>query len=386
MQCDAADLGDTVAPTEQGHLPKARWMAGRRRLATDFGKDVVCRLTAFAKRHHHHRPEGLATRGVGNGGVVPDRVDTRPCRDAAEGITGNPSALQLDRHPADQGIGPDADRRDDAARLDPRAIGEHDRAGRRLLDANAEPELDAAVAHAVDHSLREVVVEGGQHPVKNVDRDHAQFAGRDHRVGAERGPQELVRLRGDLDSSVSSACHDEGQTPLPFGGVGRHAGRLQHLDQVVAQMDEVADGLGLQGVLGEAGEARQVGDRAERDHHVIGLERHLVTLAAQAEHDLALDRVDRLNLARVDGDARQDFAQRDQHMLGLQNAGDDLWHQPMPDFDVLAADDRDVDLVTGPPVCDQLAGASDTGVAATEDEDSLAAHDQRARRSAFRAA
>src|SRR5213082_3767998 len=90
-------------------------MAGRWRLATDLGKDVVRRLTAFAKRHHHHRPEGQPTRGIGNGGIVPDRVDARPTRDAAERITGNPSALQLDRQPADQGIDPDADRRDDAA-------------------------------------------------------------------------------------------------------------------------------------------------------------------------------------------------------------------------------------------------------------------------------
>ena len=73
-------------------------------------------------------------------------------------------------------------------------------------------------------------------------------------------------------------------------------------------MDEVADRLGLQRVLGEAGKTREVGDGAECDHHVIGLERHLVTLAAQAEHDLALDRVDRLDLARVDGDAREDLA------------------------------------------------------------------------------
>ena len=72
-------------------------------------------------------------------------------------------------------------------------------------------------------------------------------------------------------------------------------------------------------------------------------------------------------------------------MLGLQNAGDDLWHQPMPDFDVLAADDGDIDLVAGPPVRDQLAGATDAGVAATENQDPLATHDQRARRSAFRA-
>src|SRR2546421_9786045 len=169
-------------------------MAGRWRLAADLGKDVVCGLAAFAKRHHPHRPERLPARGIWNGGVAAHRVHARPTRDAAERITGNPSALQLDWHSAYQGIGPDANRRDDAARLDPRAIGEHDRAGGRLLDADAEAELDAAAAHAVDHSLREVVVEVRQHAVENGDRPYPEVAGRHHGVRAWRGPEAHVRL------------------------------------------------------------------------------------------------------------------------------------------------------------------------------------------------
>ncbi len=110
-------------------------------------------------------------------------------------------------------------------------------------------------------------------------------------------------------------------------------------------MDEVADGLGLQGVLGQTGEAGEVGDGAERDHQVVGLERDLVALTAEAEHCPARDRIDRLDLPRVNRDARQDLSQRDQHVLGLQDARDDLRHQPMPDLDVLPADDRDIDLV-----------------------------------------
>src|SRR2546423_12202057 len=121
-------------------------MAGRWRLAADLGKDVVCGLAAFAKRHHHHRPERLPTRGIGNGGVVADPVNARPTRDATERITGNPSALQLDSHSAYQGIGPDANRRDDAARLDPRAIGEHYRAGGQLRGARTGAEVEAGAA------------------------------------------------------------------------------------------------------------------------------------------------------------------------------------------------------------------------------------------------
>src|ERR1700682_4102178 len=133
-------------------------------------------------------------------------------------------------------------------------------------------------------------------------------------------------------------------------------------------MDEVADGRGQQRVLGQAGEARKVGDGAERDHEIVSLERHLVALAAETEHRSTRERVDRLDLSRVDRDAGQDLPQWDQHVLGLQDAGDDLRHQPMPDFDVLPTDDGDIDLVAYAPVLDQLAGATDPGVPAGEDQ------------------
>jgi hypothetical protein len=155
---------------------------------------------------------------------------------------------------------------------------------------------------------------------------------------------------------------------------------------VVAQVDKVADRLRLQCVFGQTGESRKVRDRAERDDEIVRLQHHLVALAVQAQRHPPVYRVDRLDLARVDRDPRKDLAERDQHMLRLQHAGDDLRHQPVPDFDVLAADNRDVDLVAPPTMFDELAGAADASVPAAEDQDALAAHDQRARRSAVRAA
>ena len=73
-------------------------------------------------------------------------------------------------------------------------------------------------------------------------------------------------------------------------------------------------------------------------------------------------------------------------MLGLQDARDNLRHQATPDLDVLAADQGDVELVRRPAMLEQLAGAADSGVSAAKDQNAASRHDQRARRSAVRAA
>ena len=294
--------------------------------------------------------------------------------------------MQLERQSPHKGVGPDSDRGNDAPGLDPRTVGQHDRARGGLLDADSQAKLDAAVPHPIEDTLGKLVIEGGKHAGEDVDRDHFQFRGRDHRIGAKGGAEELVGLGRDLHPRVTGAGDHEGQAPLSFCGVGRHAGCLEHVDQVITQVDEVADRLGLQRVFGQARESGEVGDRTQCNHQVVGLQCHFVALAVEAQRDPPVHRVDRLDLARVDRDTGKDLAQGDEHVLCLQDAGDDLRHQSVPDFDVLPADHRDVDLVARPLLLDQLAGAADAGVTATEDQDSLAVHDQRARCSAFRAA
>jgi len=93
-----------------------------------------------------------------------------------------------------------------------------------------------------------------------------------------------------------------------------------------------------------------------------------------------------LIVARGLADARQDLAKRDQHVLRLQDAGDDLGHQPVPYLDVLAAHQRDVELVRRSPNADQLACAAHAGMPTAEDQHVRAGHRQGARLSAVRAA
>ena len=353
MQGDAPNLGDAVATAEQRDLAEPRRMARLGRLSSDVGEDVAPGLLAFAERHHDHGAKRLAAARVGDGGVVANGVDARPGGHPAEGIAGNPSPLQLDRQGPHQRVRPDADGGHDAAGLDPGAIGEDDRAGRGFLDADPEPQLDPAMAHPLDDPSGQPLAEGGQHPRQDVDRNQSQLARRNHRIGAERGAQELVRFGGDLHARIAGAGDDKRQATLPLRGIRRHAGGLQHLDHVVAQVNEVTNGLGLQRMLGQAGKTREVGDGAERDHQVIRLQGHLVAFAAQAEDRATVDGIDRLDFAGVDRHPRQDLPQRDQHMLRLQHPGNDLRHQAMPDLDVFAADQCDVELVCRPAVLDE---------------------------------
>ena len=225
------------------------------------------------------------------------------------------------------------------------------------------------MAHPLDDPISQPIAEGRQNPREDVDGDHAQFARRNHRIGAERGPQKFVGFGGDLHPRVAGTGNDERQATPPLGGIRRHAGGLQHLDQVVAQVDEVANRLGLQRVLGQARKTGKVGDRAERDHQVIRLQRHLIPFAAQAEDRPPVDRIERLDFAGIDRHPRQDLSQRDQHMLCLEHAGDDLRHQAVPDLDVFPADQRDVELIRRPPLLEQHAGRPHAGMAAAQDQD-----------------
>ena len=368
MQGDAAYLGDAVAATQQGDLAEPGRMAGGGRPPSDVCQDVARRLLAFTKRDHDHGAKRLAATRVRDGGVITDGVHAGPRRHPAERVAWNPAALQFNRQRPHQRIRADAHGGDDASGFDPGAVRKEDCGGRGFLDADSESQFDPAMAHPLDDPISQPIAEGRQNPREDVDGDHAQFARRNHRIGAERGPQKFVGFGGDLHTRVAGTGNDERQATAPLGGIRRHAGGLQHLDQVVAQVNEVANRLGLQRVLGQARKTRKVGDRAERDHQVIRLQRDLIPFAAQAEDRPPVDRIERLDFAGIDRHPRQDLPQWDQGVLRLQHAGDDLRHQAVPDLDVFAADQRDVERVCRPALLEEHASRSDAGMAAAQDE------------------
>src|SRR3984893_9556245 len=158
MESHTTNLGDAVAAAEQRHLAEARGMTRCRWLAADVGEDVVRRLPPFTKRHHDHRPKRLPACLIRNRGIIARGVDPRPSGDPAERIARDATTLELDWHATHQGIGADADGCDDAAGLDPRTVGQHDGPGPSFLDADAEPQLDAAATHPIDDALREPIV------------------------------------------------------------------------------------------------------------------------------------------------------------------------------------------------------------------------------------
>jgi len=97
-----------------------------RGLPADLGQDVTGRLPSLAERDHDHRPEGLAAGRVRDGRVVAHGIDAGKSVDAAEGVAGDATAHEPDRKLAQQRIGSDPDRRDDASCLDPGSVRERD--------------------------------------------------------------------------------------------------------------------------------------------------------------------------------------------------------------------------------------------------------------------
>ena len=73
--------------------------------------------------------------------------------------------------------------------------------------------------------------------------------------GSKRIAQELVGLRGDLDAREATADGDEGQHAAALLGVRLDRGALKQVAQSIAQVDDIAHGLGLEAVFEQAGKA-----------------------------------------------------------------------------------------------------------------------------------
>jgi len=79
--------------------------------------------------------------------------------------------------------------------------------------------------------------------------------------------------------------------------------------------------------------------------------------------------VDLTDFVDVDTDSWQDLSQGHDDMLRLHRVGQHLWHETMPELDVVAADKGYVEPFAPTLALDELAGGSDAGVTAAQDQD-----------------
>jgi hypothetical protein len=208
--------------------------------------------------------------------------------------------------------------------------------GRQALP---EHQLDALLgqrARRVSGQVRrELALE---HAPAAVHEDHPRLPRRDRAVGARGRPHEVVQRRRHLRAREAAAGDHEREHRAAQVGIVHRRALLEHVDDVVADAHRVGERLERQRVLGQAGDATEVGHVPQREHQVI--EPQLVRLRGQprAKGDHAPLEIHRLDLAHEQLRARQQLAQRADGVEDAHVAGDHLRQHRLEHEVVLAVD------------------------------------------------
>jgi hypothetical protein len=91
----------------------------------------------------------------------------------------------------------------------------------------------------------------------------------EHRVVAERVANEVGELGQCFDPRVACADEDEGQLAAAVRLGGGRGGDLEPREDVIPEMDRVAQGLEAERVVGEPWDRQCPGDGSERDDEVV---------------------------------------------------------------------------------------------------------------------
>jgi hypothetical protein len=174
-----------------------------------------------------------------------------------------------------------------------------------------------------------------------------------------------------LDAGEPAADHDEGQRPLADLLVVGGGGDVELRQDVVAQVDGLADGLEADAVLGQARDREGARDGA-RGHHEVVVGDPLRGAGDRLDDRPALG-VGQLGHPRGhDVDLRQDPAQRNHDVAGREVARRGLGEEGLVGHVRLRVDDRDLDIAALQFALQLLLKAErgvEAHVAAADDED-----------------
>ena len=178
-----------------------------------------------------------------------------------------------------------------------------------------------------------------------MDEDDADLLGIETAVAPRHAAHEVVELGRHLDARESPAGDHEGEElAAQFRIVILDGSFLEGADDVAAQMERVGQVLERHRVLGQAAQAAEIRDVAERDHQMVVGDRVRVRAEARAGHHHLARQVDRFDLAHVDVGARQQPAQRANRVGQADGSGDHLRQHRLEDEVVLLADERDLEV------------------------------------------
>ena len=276
----------------------------------------------------------------------------------------HPAALvQGEPEAREHRVGLDAGRPDDGVRVEALAVRELRRVLLDRLERRADADLDPALGQLLGRVLAEARRDLRQDLRRCVDEHPALRRALEARVVAQRVADKVGELRERLDPRVAGADEDEGQLALAVVVGGGRVGRVEPLQDVVAQVDRVGEVLEAQRVLGEAWDRQGPRDRAERDHELAVGHGHVSF--ERVDLDVAAGEVQLGRPAEEHVRMRAHHAQRDDHVARLQGSRGGLGQQRREQHRVLRADDRGAPLAEDPShVAAGESAADDHGPAA----------------------
>jgi hypothetical protein len=172
-----------------------------------------------------------------------------------------------------------------------------------------------------------------------------------------------------FDPGESASGDEDGEQVVALRGRALEVGLLQHLDQPVPEREGVTQRLHGERALLQAGEAKEVGDTAERQHQVIEGQLVLVPAAGVANHHPPALEVDPLHLAHEEHRAAHHPADRIHDVGDVEVARGHLVQHRREQDEVVAVDDGDLDLGIPRDGALQLDGGVHPGEPAAQDHD-----------------
>ena len=338
------DVRHRRAAAEAGELAERLEREASLRRATELGDDVARESCSLADRVLGRRRARLARRDVGHQRTVTQRPHAGIIGHFEAIVHHDPATLDLQGQRGEDRVRRRGNGADERLGGNAVATAEQRSFRRRARQARVEAELDTALLQKLLRERREALRQLGQDEVTRVQQDDLDLVAVDVPEAARALADEVVHLGDGLDAGESTARHHEREERAPDLEIALDVRLFQHVDDVVAQHQRVAEVLEGQRVLGEAGLAREARHVAERDDEVVVLERQRPRPEAGAHGDDLVLEVDRLHRACVEVRARAEPADRRNDVEDPDAPGDDLGEHGLEHEVVVLVDERDLDV------------------------------------------
>ena len=338
----ARELGDGLVAADRRHRTLVVVVERFGRAAFDQRHDLGGGVEAALDRRLRDLRQRALVLGR-RGGDVADREHLGVARERQIGshrdppTAGERHAEQVADRAADDSRRPDRD-----CRRQSTAVGEHDRVGLDVIDADTSDQVHPATRERVFRLRRRLGMERAEHARRGLDeRDRQPVEMELAEVLLQHAVDELAQPAGGLDARRSPADDDDREVgPRPPGG-DLTAGVLERRQQPRAQPDRVVQRLERYRVLVDAGDTEAGRHRPGGDDEVVVVQGDLVIDG----HDAAVE-VDRRHRAEHEARrfrAAQDAAHRKADVAGIEPGRRHLVQQRLERVEVVRVDDRHVD-------------------------------------------